>query len=229
MYYIHTHTHSNFVALCQQLVTLGRGQLGSLFCSFISPVDLKIFLIKSTSNKLEANCGSCLTWKDSDFCPPLLQGPAWRLLAFVVYALCQSGASIWVVVLGAGRLGTKGCLAPRPEKKDAGHMQCQETHKIFAGYEMCCSKSMGCEVAPRCGLECLQNLFLWVSGALNRTYLGHPACVQHKAQCPAKHGAPTISLCWVCLRELCILHSHAFSTWGIFLERKWTACGFQCF
>ena len=47
----------------------------------------------------------------------------------VVCALCQSGASSWVAVLGAGRLGTKGCLAPRPGKKDALHMQCQKLIK----------------------------------------------------------------------------------------------------
>lgn len=34
-----------------------------------------------------------------------------------------------MAVLGAGRLGTKGCLAPRPGKKDALHMQCQKLIK----------------------------------------------------------------------------------------------------
>lgn len=110
---------------------------------------------------------------------------AWRFLAFVVCALCQSGASSWVAVLGAGRLGAKGCLAPSPGKKDARHMQCQETHKIFAGCEMCCSKSMGCKITPRCGPECQLDLFLWVSGALNRTYLGA------SSMCPAQSLVPS--------------------------------------
>ena len=93
LYTTHMHTHSNYVIR-------GRGHLGSLFCSFLSPVDLKIFLIKSISNKLKANCGSCLTWKDSDFCPQLLRGTCLKTPG--ICCLCplsirskQLGGSAW--------------------------------------------------------------------------------------------------------------------------------------
>lgn len=45
--------------------------------------------------------------------------------------------------------------------------------------------------------------------------------------CPAQSlvpspsmGALSISVCWVLLTALCILHSYAFSVWGGFLEKK---------
>ena len=153
LYTTHMHTHSNYVIR-------GRGHLGSLFCSFLSPVDLKIFLIKSISNKLKANCGSCLTWKDSDFCPQLLQGSCLKTPG--ICCLCplsirnkQLGGSAW-----CWQAGGKGLPGSQSWEEGCQHMQCQETHKIFAGCEMCCSKSMGCEVTPRCGPECQLDLFL---------------------------------------------------------------------
>ena len=44
------------------------------------------------------------------------------------------------------------------------------------------------------------------------------------AQC----GALSLSVCWALVTALCIPRGHAFSSWGVFLQRKRQPVGVEC-
>lgn len=78
------------------------------------------------------------------------------------------------------------------EETSAGHVQHQETHKIFAGCEMCCSLGAGA-VRSLLGVElsaCV-SFFSEPLGLRTEPTWEDLLCVQHKAWCPA----PAWELC----------------------------------
>lgn len=159
-------------------------------------MDLKFFQIKSTSNDLKRVCGSCLTWKDLDFCPQPLPGDLpkdFQASVSVLFVNKEQAAEWWRSgVVGWGQRAALLTVMGGGEETSARHVQHQETHKIFAGCKMCHSLgARGSELAPRCGAECLCEHFLRASGAWNRTYLGG------SSMCPAQSlvPLPSVGLC----------------------------------
>lgn len=103
-------------------------------------MDLNIFQIKRTLKESKRVCGSGLTWKDADFCPPpTSRGTCLKTSRHLVsmQLVDKEQAAEWPRHRGqrAGPLTVMG----GGEEVSARHVQHQETHKILSGRKLYCA------------------------------------------------------------------------------------------